>query len=152
MRGTGRSVLGAGSAGLAAVSGCNHRVPSTFFEPSLSLGRLRTTPARKPRTECCCQPVAVIIAAIVAPGGDCNIAMTRDCFERVSGLLALGSAVCGAAFAAGTGAGPDIAGRFLADFDITILRSIAAAPHHRSPATAIESAGQDLEAPLAPRN
>src|SRR5260221_473269 len=45
------------------------RVPSTFFEPSLSLRRLRTTPARKPRTECCCQPVACIMAAIVGPGG-----------------------------------------------------------------------------------
>jgi hypothetical protein len=28
---------------------------------------LRTTPAKKPRTECCCQPVAFTIAAIVAP-------------------------------------------------------------------------------------
>src|ERR1700738_4081605 len=98
------------------------------FEAILSLRRLRTTPARKPRTECCCQPVAFIIAAIVAPGGDCNIAMTRDCFERVSGLLALGSAVCCAAFAAGTGAGQDIAGRFLADLDIEILRSVRGGP------------------------
>src|SRR6202011_5784836 len=32
-----------------------------------ALRRLRTTPARKPRTECCCQPVAFIIASIVAP-------------------------------------------------------------------------------------
>jgi hypothetical protein len=46
------------------------RLPSTFFELSLSLRRLRTTPARKPRTECCCQPVVFIIAAIVAPVGD----------------------------------------------------------------------------------
>src|SRR5260370_7413164 len=37
---------------------------STFFEASLSLRRLRTTPARKPRTECGCQPVAFIIASI----------------------------------------------------------------------------------------
>ena len=29
--------------------------------------RLPTTPARKPRTECGCQPVAFIIASIVAP-------------------------------------------------------------------------------------
>src|SRR5215469_17973510 len=57
------------------------RWPSTFFEESLSLRRLRTTPARKPRTECCCQPVAFIMAATVAPEGDCSIAITLDCFE-----------------------------------------------------------------------
>ena len=56
---------------------------STFFEPSLSLRRLRTRPARKPRTECCCQPVACIIAATVAPAGYCSMAMTRDCFEAL---------------------------------------------------------------------
>src|SRR5260370_38722925 len=69
-----------------------------------------------------------MMAAMVALGGDCNMGMTRDCFERVSGLLALGSAVCGAAFAAATGAGPDIAGRFLADLDIEILRSVRGGP------------------------
>src|SRR4029077_20213332 len=46
-----------------------------------SLRRLRTTPAKKPRTECRCQPVACMIAAIVAPFGDESRAMTRDCFE-----------------------------------------------------------------------
>jgi hypothetical protein len=28
-------------------------LPSTVFEARLSLRRFRTTPARKPRTECC---------------------------------------------------------------------------------------------------
>src|SRR4051794_34039406 len=42
------------------------------------------TPARKPRTECCCQSVTAIIAAIVAPAGFLSIARTRACF--VSGL------------------------------------------------------------------
>jgi hypothetical protein len=28
---------------------------------------LRTTPAKKPRTECCCHPVVFMMAAIVAP-------------------------------------------------------------------------------------
>jgi hypothetical protein len=37
---------------------------------SFSFSFLRTTPARKPRTECCCQPVSFIIAAIVIPVGD----------------------------------------------------------------------------------
>jgi hypothetical protein len=32
-------------------------LPSTLFELSFNLRRLRNTPARKPRTECCCQPV-----------------------------------------------------------------------------------------------
>jgi hypothetical protein len=41
---------------------------------------LRTTPARKPRTECCCQSVTAMIAAIVAPAGFLSIAMTRACF------------------------------------------------------------------------
>src|SRR5712672_3555401 len=47
---------------------------------------LRTTPAKKPRTECCCQPVAVMIAAIVAPAGVRSIAMMRACL--VSGSAA----------------------------------------------------------------
>src|SRR6476620_2185924 len=45
------------------------------LRPSL----LRTTPARKPRTECCCQSVTVMIAAIVAPVGIRSIAMMRAC-------------------------------------------------------------------------
>src|SRR5258708_4544322 len=44
------------------------------------------TPARKPRTECCCQSVTVMIAAIVAPVGIRSIAMMRACL--VSGLAA----------------------------------------------------------------
>src|SRR6266404_2001406 len=40
----------------------------------------RTTPARKPRTECCCHLVAVTREAIVAPAGVCSIAMMRSCF------------------------------------------------------------------------
>ena len=55
--------------------------PSTLSESSVSLRRFRTTPARKPRNECCCQPVAFIIASMVAPLGDCSTAITRACFE-----------------------------------------------------------------------
>ena len=57
------------------------RLPSTFVDASGSFIFLRTTPARKPRTECCCQPVVCIIAAIVVPDGDRSIAMTRACLE-----------------------------------------------------------------------
>ena len=40
---------------------------------------LRTTPARKPRTECCCQPVAAMMAAIVVPARSWSIATTCAC-------------------------------------------------------------------------
>src|SRR5258708_28780089 len=129
------------------------RVPSTFFEPSSSLRRLRTTPARKPRTECCCQPVASIMAAIVAPAGDRSIAITRDCFEPGPACLLFGSAVgCCEDFDAGTGAVDDAASRFFADFDIEMLRSVhgGVVPHHRSPISATRPAGQDLLAPPPP--
>src|ERR1700737_3161674 len=55
-------------------------------ETRLSPSFLRTTPARKPRTECCCQSVAVMIVAIVAPVGIRSIAMIRACL--VSGPAA----------------------------------------------------------------
>src|SRR5262245_31591273 len=45
------------------------RSPSTFSEVSVKPSFLRTTPAKKPRTECCCHPVAFMIAAIVVPLG-----------------------------------------------------------------------------------
>jgi predicted phage terminase large subunit-like protein len=112
---------------LCSLVGLNPRrsvqpLPSTFFQPSFSLRRLRTTPARKPRTECGCQPVAFIIASIVAPVGDCSNAMTRDCFEPRSALLGSGS-LRRDDFVVGTAAGADAVGRFFADFDIEILRS-----------------------------
>src|SRR2546429_3081637 len=122
MRGMGRSgrlAPGAASAGLAAVSGCNpvHPGPIHLLRASLSLRRLRTTPARKPRTECCCQPVACIMAAIVAPVGDCSMAMTRDCFEPGLAFLPLGSiVVCCEGFAAPPAAVDAAAERFLTDF------------------------------------
>src|ERR1700694_3898228 len=59
---------------------------SVCSETRLSPSFLRTTPARKPRTECCCKSVTVMIAAIVAPVGIRSIAMMRACL--VSGLAA----------------------------------------------------------------
>src|SRR5437667_9089048 len=91
-------------------------MPSTFFDPSLSLRRLRTTPARNPRTECCCQPVAFIIAAIVAPAGDCSIAMTRDCLEPRS--LPGRPAANRAGFATAADVLDGAETRFFADFDM----------------------------------
>src|SRR4030088_3036397 len=60
---------------------------SVCSETKLRPSFLRTTPARKPRTECCCQSVAVIIAAIVAPAGDRSIATMR--VFLVSGFAAV---------------------------------------------------------------
>src|ERR1700685_663445 len=50
---------------------------SVNSETRLSLSFLRTTPARKPRTECCCQSVAFMIRATVAPVGFRSIARMR---------------------------------------------------------------------------
>src|ERR1700694_1442913 len=36
-------------------------------------------PARKPRTECCCHSVEVMMAAMVVPAGARSIAMMRAC-------------------------------------------------------------------------
>jgi hypothetical protein len=75
------------------------------------LGRLLpTTPARKPRTECCCQSVSLIIASIVVPVEDCSNAMTRACFDPEScGLDGFGAFFCFLV---------DLGGRFFADFVI----------------------------------
>src|SRR5215475_6072004 len=101
-------------------------MPSTFFDPSFSLRRLRTTPARKPRTECCCQPVTSIIEAIVAPAGDCSIAITRECFEFGS-IELLPRADCCDDFEANTGA-TEATDDFFAGFDIEILRLVDDSP------------------------
>src|SRR2546430_11301336 len=55
------------------------RSPLAFSDVSVKPSFFRTTPARKPRTECCCHPVAVMIAAIVAPAGVRSIARIRAC-------------------------------------------------------------------------
>src|ERR1700686_818599 len=50
-----------------------------------------TTPAKKPRTECCCQSVAFMIAAIVLPFASRSIASTASCLEE-EGAAAFGDA------------------------------------------------------------
>src|SRR6187455_2699606 len=97
---------------------------SVLLELSFSLSFLRTTPARKPRTECCCQPVAFIIAAMVVPSGDDSSATTRDCLEPVSVFLISGSLVVLTVFiVAGTRVVAAVAD-FFAAFDIEILHSV----------------------------
>src|ERR1700738_1803116 len=64
------------------------RWPSTFSETRLRPSFFLTTPAKKPRTECCCQSVAFMIAAIVVPFGSYSIFSTADCLgdEDAGGL------------------------------------------------------------------
>ncbi len=72
--------------------------------------------------------------------------MTRDCFEPEASFLVLRSLAARCeGFAAGAGIADDAESCFFIDRDIEILRSVqgGVAPHHRSPASAIEPAGQD---------
>src|SRR5882757_3914103 len=61
---------------------------SVCSDTRLSPSFLRTTPARKPRTECCCHSVAATRDAIVAPADVRSIAMMRAClvWGPVAGL------------------------------------------------------------------
>src|SRR6202035_3145797 len=54
---------------------------STFSETRLRSSFFLTTPAKKPRTECCCQPVAFMIAVMVAPFVSQSILSTADCLD-----------------------------------------------------------------------
>src|SRR5262245_49300428 len=146
------------------------RLPSTFFEPSFSLSLLRTTPARKPRTECCCQPVAFIIAAMVAPAGDSSIAITRDCFDPGWRLrpLSLPAVDCpelaaGAVVAAGLGPAAGVADCAIADFfadadfadlDIEILHSVdgGVVPPPPKPHLGNQAGGAGSQSALGARN
>src|SRR5271170_7851956 len=55
------------------------RSPSALSDVSAKPSFLRTTPAKNPRTECCCQPVAFIMSAIVVPVGSLSSARTASC-------------------------------------------------------------------------
>src|SRR5271166_432682 len=113
-----------------------------FSEISVKPSFLRTTAARKPRTECCRQPVACMIVAIVAPLGCLSRARTASCLvqlrvepdETVPGFAGL--------FARLLASGNlDLEG-FLA-FDILGSFSVVTGQrrHHRSPAVAPSPAG-----------
>src|SRR5271169_3007545 len=70
------------------------RSSPTFSDTRFSLSFFLTTPAKKPRTECCCQSVAFMIAAIVVPFGCRSIPSTVSCFDDA--LVGLGGACLGA--------------------------------------------------------
>ena len=71
------------------------RSPSVFSDSSLSASFLRTTAAKNPRTECRCQPVQVMIVAMVAPLGRRSSPSTRACFEFARLVCAPPRAACG---------------------------------------------------------
>src|SRR6516162_8254375 len=52
-----------------------------FSDSSVSPSFFFTTPAKKPRTECGCQPVTFEIAAMVVPPLACSRPRTRSCLE-----------------------------------------------------------------------
>src|SRR3954451_13232537 len=58
------------------------RSSPAFSDRRFSLSFFLTTPAKNPRTECCCQLVAFMIAAIVVPLGSCSIFRTVACFDE----------------------------------------------------------------------
>src|SRR5258706_1669052 len=58
------------------------RSSPTFFETKFNLSFFFTTPAKKPRTECGCQSVAFMIAAMVVPFGCRSIPRTVSCFDE----------------------------------------------------------------------
>src|SRR5262245_38044109 len=76
------------------------RSPSILPDCNVRPSFLRTTPARKPRTECCCQLVAFMIPAIVVPLGWLSSAITVACLEFERGVTAR-TVVVRRAFSAG---------------------------------------------------
>ena len=124
LRVRGRSALGESGLALTPLVTRYTRPPSTFLETRFSLRRLRTTPVRNPRTECCCQPVPFIIAAMVTPAGDCNIVSRRDCFEAGLTFFVFGLPTVGCECFAAEMANDFAVNRLFADFDIETLHSV----------------------------
>src|ERR1700740_649301 len=128
------------------------RSPSAFSDVSVKPSFLRTTPAKKPRTECCCQPVAFIMAAIVTPLGWPRRARTASCLVllRREGVLS--------AFAG-------LFTRCLARANLALVRVLRCdiwrslfsydgiqRRHHRSPTMAASPAGRDPARATPPVN
>src|SRR6202035_62381 len=112
------------------------RWPSTFSETRLRPSFFLTTPAKNPRTECCCQSVAFMIAAIMVPFGSCSIFSTADCLEdedhgdfdnaafEAGALVAVGFGRSGTLFLAGRFAVRDDLCAVFADFDLGLVVAI----------------------------
>src|SRR5882757_1475982 len=59
------------------------RSSPTLSETRFSLSFFLTTPAKNPRTECCCQSVAFMMAAIVVPFGCRSSPSTASCLDAL---------------------------------------------------------------------
>ncbi|MGY4471972.1 hypothetical protein ACVWWK_007681 [Bradyrhizobium sp. LB9.1b] len=115
-------------------------MPPIFSEVRFSFSFFLTTPAKNPRTECCCQSVAFMTAAIVVPLGLPRSVRTAACFEEAVGFfIALEAGGLARRWADVTGLGIFAAVRFRGEvdnFDFCIgfrvvigLSSSAAAKH-----------------------
>src|SRR6202044_1920910 len=118
------------------------RAPSILSDASVRSSFFLTTPAKKPRTECCCQSVAFMIAAIVVPLGSRSIARTVACFDEAVVSFAAGFATVALAATASVGlnrtgrlffigrfAEEDILRTDLADFGFDFVVAIWAPPY-----------------------
>src|SRR6202167_1333004 len=98
------------------------RASPIFSDTRLSLRFFLATPAKKPRTECCCQSVAFMIAAIVVPFGCRNIPSTVSCLDEAANFVA--GVGCGdVVFATATPF--ELVARFFAGlfFEVEVLRA-----------------------------
>src|SRR5437899_1020586 len=120
------------------------RSPSAFSDVSVKPSFLRTTPAKKPRTECCCHPVAFMIATIVVPLGCLSRLRTASCLVRPR-IEAEAFSILEGFFARLAGATFILLGVLRCD----ILRSFRlrrhTRRHHRSPTVAVSPAGRGSE-------
>src|SRR5437763_4039735 len=79
-----RKLLHLGSRG-----SCLLRRGNAVDPPTLLLGRgegepellLQGSRKKRPRTVCCCQPIALATSSTVAPSDRCSIATTASCFD-----------------------------------------------------------------------
>jgi len=108
------------------------RLSPTLSETKFNLSFFLTTPAKKPRTECCCQSVAFMIAGIVVPFGCRSIPSTVSCFDEAPvdladaafGVTTLGVAADWVALRFPDRAGRDCLVPRLVDFDLDLLVAI----------------------------
>src|SRR5215813_9295335 len=132
------------------------RSPSAFSDVSVKPSFLRTTPAKNPRTECCCHPVAFMIAAIVVPLGRLSSPRTVSCLvpPRVEPETAF--PVFAALFVCLAGAAFVLLGVLRCDISQVLSVATAQRRHDRSPTAAVSPVGRHLEtrpkAPLSTRS
>src|SRR5215467_10804602 len=127
------------------------RSPSAFSDVSVKPSFLRTTPAKKPRTECCCHPVAFMIAAIVVPLGCLSSPTTVSCLvsPRVEAEATFSSFA--GFFARSASAIFVLSGVVRCDISEFLPVATAQAPSPPKPRTGQKPAGQDPQARMMSR-